>query len=170
MKRLVIAADLHGFYSCWLQLKSHLAEGDTLAIAGDLFDSAYGDRGDMDYQPENIRSEYLALPHPKHYVYGNCDHRDFFPGAGEEELFTFEGLDILLRHGHRRGTVPAGTNLVIEGHSHKAGMAEKGGIPHFNPGSAALPRAGVASFAVLCRGTITLFAIESGTPLGAFTI
>lgn len=170
MKRLVIAADLHGFYTSWLQLKSQLAKGDTLAIAGDLFDSVYGNPTDVDFQPDNIRSEYLALPHPKHYVYGNCDHRDFFPGAACNERFRFEAMEILLRHGDNPAPLPEGVDLVIEGHSHRAGVTIRHGIPHLNPGSAALPRDGVASYATLWQGRINLIAMETGESFASFSL
>ncbi len=170
MKKLVIAADLHGFYTSWLQLKSLLAEGDTLVIAGDLFDSVYGSPTDVDFQPDNIRSEYLALSHPKHYVYGNCDQPDFFPGAAARDRFRFEAMEILLQHGDNPAPPSEGVDLVIEGHSHRAGVTMRHGIPHLNPGSAALPRDGVASYATLSQGRVNLIAIETGKPFASFSL
>ena len=59
MAELIITADLHGSYTSWLTLKTLLAPGDGLVIAGDLFDTRYGDFSDPDFQPDAIKEELI---------------------------------------------------------------------------------------------------------------
>ena len=59
--KVVVASDIHGFYSKWCTITNLLEKNDILAIAGDLFDTIYGSYADTDYQPDKIRSEFLDL-------------------------------------------------------------------------------------------------------------
>ncbi len=42
MSKLIIAGDIHGYYSAWQQITHLLSKNDTLAITGDFFDTKYG--------------------------------------------------------------------------------------------------------------------------------
>jgi len=42
MPKLIVTADIHGSYSSWLTIKALLGSNDKLVIAGDLFDTKYG--------------------------------------------------------------------------------------------------------------------------------
>ncbi len=165
MSRLVITADIHGLYSRWLSVKALLTKGDTLVVAGDLFDTRYGRRSDMDFQPEVIRDEFLALENRTHYVYGNCDHADFFPGEDYVLKFNFGKVRVLLEHGHIPSPERSGVDLVIQGHSHVKELTRKGALFLINPGSPSLPRDDVPSYGLLENGTLSLMHLAGGDPL-----
>lgn len=158
--RLIIAADLHGFYSSWQELKSLLCPEDELAIAGDLFDTKYGHRDNTDFQPDKIKSEFINLKNKTHYVYGNCDQSHFFPNQEYFLEFEFAGKRVLLQHGHIQHSQLNNFDIVIEGHSHHKKLQKIGNTIFLNPGSFAQPRDGVASFSILEDNTIKL--IERG--------
>ncbi|MBL6996315.1 metallophosphoesterase, partial [Desulfobacula sp.] len=71
MKKLIVTADLHGSYSSWLTLKNLLGPLDELVIAGDLFDTKYGNFTHIDFQPESIKKDLNNFNHRFYYVYGN---------------------------------------------------------------------------------------------------
>ncbi len=73
MEQMLITADIHGYYSSWQTIKNLLDQKTTLVIAGDLFDTKYGNPTYHDFQPDKIKEEFKALPNKKHFVYGNCD-------------------------------------------------------------------------------------------------
>lgn len=83
-------------------------------------------------------------------IKGNCDAYAF---ASEDVYLEIEGYRILLTHGHLYGVkysmlrlhlkaMEEHCDMVCFGHTHVANEATEGGIVLFNPGSAALPRAG----------------------------
>jgi putative phosphoesterase len=135
-----------------------LNPGDTLAVAGDLFDTRYGSNG-SDYNPERIRSEFLTLKNTRHYVYGNCDTDDFLKGYDYQASFTFEGLPIILNHGHRSLPDLTDYRIVIEGHSHVPRLDTLMGMIFLNPGSPILPRNGFPSYAVIENGSIQIVSL-----------
>lgn len=162
MSKLVIAADIHGYYSVWKYIKSLLSEHDVLAIAGDFFDTRYGHSQSDDYRPEAILNEFSKLPNKKHYVYGNCDHESFCPGYGYIETFTFNGLNILLTHGNFSIDEPYDFDLKITGHTHRKELIKKKDKIYLNPGSIALPKEGPPSYAVIENKKILLIGVEKG--------
>lgn len=162
MSRLIITADIHGLYSRWLSVKALLKQGDTLVVAGDLFDTRYGRRSDLDFQPEVIRDEFLSLTQQKFYVYGNCDHMDFFPGEDYVRKFNFGKIRVLVQHGHIPSPDLSCCDLVIEGHSHVKGLSRQAGVFFLNPGSASLPRDDSAGYGLVEGGRISLIDLETG--------
>jgi putative phosphoesterase len=83
-------------------------------------------------------------------IKGNCDSYAF---ASEDVYLDVDGYRILLTHGHLYGVkysmlrlhlkaMEERCDMVCFGHTHVAAQATEGGVKLFNPGSAALPRAG----------------------------
>ncbi len=81
-------------------------------------------------------------------VRGNCDVDDTVP---EERIIDWEGLRILVVHGHllrvkqtamnlRYRAMETGSHIVCFGHTHVMTCTESGGILFVNPGSLARPR------------------------------
>ncbi|GBR74259.1 metallophosphatase superfamily [Candidatus Termititenax aidoneus] len=151
MPRLLITADIHGFYSVWQKLLSRLQPEDVLVIAGDFFGNRYPYPNNPDYQPESLRREYQDLPNPKYFVYGNCDRPEFFPAQKYALSFVYENKKVLLYHGD--SAVSAGDHdIIITGHSHVAEIKEYQNKLYINPGSPSLPRKGRPSYAIYQRG------------------
>ena len=68
MGKLIVTADIHGSYTSWLTMKNLLKPSDKLAVAGDLFDTKYGNFSNTDFQPESIKNDLKTFKHPFYYV------------------------------------------------------------------------------------------------------
>lgn len=165
MAKLIITADIHGSLSAWSTIKGLLGPSDTLAVAGDLFDTVYGSSSDIDYQPDTIRREFLSLACETHYVYGNCDKKEFLAGFETFDTFIFEGRSILLNHGHKNLPDLTEYHIVIQGHSHIPQLETLMGKVFLNPGSPSLPRVSFASYAVIEDDTIKIMEFPDHTVL-----
>ncbi|MBU0993063.1 MAG: YfcE family phosphodiesterase [Proteobacteria bacterium] len=162
MARLIITADIHGFYSAWQKIVNVLNSDDSLVVAGDFFDTRYGKHSEPDYLPEIIRKEFTHLNIPKYYVYGNCDQPAFFPGYDFWETFLFQGKKILLTHGHYHLPENNGYDIRIQGHTHAGLIQQKSDGIFINPGSISLPRDNFKSYAVIEGHHIRLVDIDKG--------
>lgn len=78
----------------------------------------------------------------------------------EERILVFDGVRILLTHGHRYDVKytlnklyfraqEAQASLVLFGHTHTALNISHGGITFLNPGSPARPRGGKAGYGIV---------------------
>lgn len=171
MNRLIISADIHGSLSSWIFLESLVGKTDGLAIAGDLFDTIYGNYSDPDYSPESIKKALAKFSRPFFYVWGNCDNANFYPGAAHSLEFRFNNLPVFMHHGHRHDIeVPAHARLVIQGHSHHAVLEKKERTVFFNPGSITVPRSGIATYGVLEENEIHLVAVATGDIIMSRTV
>ena len=167
MKRLFVFSDLHGSLSGWLTILALLSEGDGLAVAGDLFDTRYGQYGNPDFQPEQIRADLKSFGHPFYYVYGNCDVAGFFPGYESSQTFSACGKRIFLHHGHRPVPEDCGADIVIQGHTHLCELESRQGILFMNPGSIALPRNSMPSYGIIDNSGARLIQLKTGEPLAS---
>lgn len=161
MSKLIITADIHGSISTWNKITALLDDGDTLAVAGDLFDTVYGNFNDSDFQPEIIKNELSDFPCDFHYVYGNCDQAKFLPGYESQKVFSFENRTLFLSHGHIHRPDLTDYDIIIEGHTHIARLNPVMGKVFLNPGSPVLPRENGPSYAVLQDNTIKIIDIDT---------
>jgi len=90
-------------------------------------------------------------------VKGNCDFSTSTPNDRVEEI---SGKKFFLTHGHRYSVkeglfklkykaLETGSDIVLYGHTHIAKIDYEEGIWYINPGSAAEPRDGAPSFAII---------------------
>lgn len=165
MTKLIVTADIHGSYGSWLTVKSLLKPRDTLVIAGDLFDTKYGNTSHMDFQPESIKKDLNRFKSHFYYVYGNCDTTSFFPGFDTLTEFTALDKKFLLHHGHRPSPCPEDIDIIIQGHTHLCSLEKKGRHIFLNPGSITYPRNGFPTYAVIDRSSIQLIALKTGENL-----
>ena len=172
MSRLLITADVHGSYGTWMTLKSLLEPKDTLVVAGDLFDTRYGQWGSPDFQPHRLREELMQMKNPVHYVYGNCDDPSFYPGQSHALGFLFMDLNIFLHHGHR--PLPAisdQANLIIQGHTHLSSLEKRQDTIFFNPGSLTCPRNGLYTYGIVDDSRqIQLINLKTGDTLTSLSL
>lgn len=173
MDRLFITADIHGSLSSWMTIKALLAPGDGLIIAGDLFDTRYGNYGDNDFQPESIRQEILQWNRDKtntlYYVYGNCDTQGFLPGYGETLTFLAFGKSIFLHHGHRPAP-ESFHNIIIQGHTHESTLIKKRNQVIINPGSISRPRKNGYTYGLMDERKISIIDLPTGKPIATMDI
>lgn len=165
MSKLILTADVHGSFGSWLTLKSLLNKEDSLVVAGDLFDTRYGNYGHADYQPESIKKELKHFGHPFYYVYGNCDIPSFYPGA--EFSLTFSGFNkkIFLHHGHCAPDLDGSEDIIIQGHTHLCFLEKKGRQIFMNPGSIACPRNGIFTYGIIDQKGICLKELKNSKTL-----
>ena len=155
--KFVIVSDSHG--NTWNfseVLRRRRGRDDALLFLGDGYRDA-----------EAMAAEYgLGL----FSVAGNCDSLFSISMLGtrpqQELLLTFEGVKILMMHGHTHGVNGGvgsaadyarsrGADVLLFGHTHvkleRYLPGEEGGRPLwiFNPGSISRPRDGSASFGTL---------------------
>ncbi len=167
MSRILIVADIHGSHSAWLTVRALLNPTDSLAVAGDLFDTRYGNFGNPDFQPGEIRSDLKHFNHPLYYVYGNCDVASYFPGYDTEMIFNVFGKRIGLHHGHRSFPAPDALDIIIQGHTHICHLEQREHTIYLNPGSIARPRNHIPSYGIIDAKGVSLVALKTGNTLAA---
>lgn len=165
MSKLVMTADVHGSISTWNKITALVNDEDTLAIAGDLFDTIYGGHGQSDFQPEAIKEDYMNLPCRKYYVYGNCDSKEFFKGQQNQISFTFDTFRFILNHGHYNLPDLTDYDIIVEGHSHIAKLNPLMGKVFLNPGSPVLPRSNGPTYALMENRTLKIIHLENDQTL-----
>lgn len=163
--KLFITADVHGSLNTWLTIQALMQKKDILVVAGDLFDTRYGNPCHPDFHPEAIRRDLGALDRQVYYVYGNCDDPSFFPGHDHTLTFFAGGRTVFLHHGAPRVEIPAGTDIIIQGHTHTWSLEEQDRQIHMNPGSMARPRKGPPTFGILDDRHVSIRSLETGSSL-----
>ena len=162
MTKLIVTADLHGSYASWLTIKNLLNPSDTLAIAGDLFDTKYGNYSNTDFQPGSIKNDINKLKQKIFYVYGNCDTPSFYPGFNHTMKFAIFNKKILLSHGHRSLKFSEGIDIAIQGHTHLCSLEKKGHRILMNPGSITYPRNGIYTYGIIKKTSASLVELKTG--------
>ncbi len=128
MKTLVVISDSHSRYGAIDRVRRLFAENDYIVHLGD---------GSADMRP--IFSEY---PEKTYVLRGNCD----FAYGEDECVLEVEGVRIFCCHGHRYGVKSGlgklaarakelGCTVALYGHTHRADIADMGGITLVNPGA-----------------------------------
>lgn len=168
--KLFITADIHGSLNTWLSILALAEKTDALVIAGDLFDTRYGNPCHPDFQPETIRQDLKTAGRPVYYVYGNCDDPSFFPGHASSLTFSANGKNLFVHHGFPRVPTPADADIIIQGHTHAWSLEKKGGQIYLNPGSMARPRTGSATYSILDDTCISIRSLDTGSPLKTLTL
>lgn len=122
MTRLGVVADTHDLLRP--ELLTALAGVDVIVHAGDVCTAPI--------------LEALAEIAPVHAVRGNNDAAPFADTLPEALALRVANVDIWMCHDAtdlRRLPPPAGTRLVITGHSHRPRLDVEDGVTHLNPGS-----------------------------------
>ena len=148
--RFLIFSDSHGnAFNMRTVIERCIDDIDGVIFLGDIYEDA-----------EILMSAYPSLEF--HAVAGNCDASPKYLGREyAEQLFTVEGVNILILHGHRHMVKygisvlegyarSKGADVVLFGHTHepfeKYTWDGEKPLYMFNPGSVARPRDGEASF------------------------
>jgi len=122
-KTIGLISDTHGLLRP--QALQALSGSDLIIHAGDVG------------KPEII--ETLKTLAPVFAVRGNVDRESWARALPETEVIEIGPITIYVLHDvHALDLDPAaaGFHIVVSGHSHKPGRAEKGGVLFLNPGSA----------------------------------
>lgn len=91
--------------------------------------------GDIGPQELLRRLEAIA---PLTVVRGNNDRADWAQALPHSALLAVEGVRVCVVHDVKEvpAPLPPDVRVVVSGHSHKPGCAERGGVLWVNPGSA----------------------------------
>ena len=149
--KLLVFSDTHGHFEPMLRATRAEEGVDAVFFLGDGMGDA-----------EALEAEMPGVP--VYSVVGNCDYAATGPGEG---LVPMGGLLVYYAHGHSyavkggvgvllREAKRREADIALYGHTHAPHYEEAQGVHLFNPGSAALPRGGPATY-----GVIT---IADGTP------
>jgi len=170
MTRLFVTADVHGNLNTWMTLKQLMEPTDCLVIAGDLFDTCYGNYSCIDFQPDFIKEDIENLSQRLYYVYGNCDTPSFTPGYRQNLSFTAFGKKFFLHHGHGKPIVPDDTQIIISGHTHLFSLKKKGSRIFMNPGTITNPRNNRYTYGIIDPFQAKILDLTTGTPLATIDL
>lgn len=171
MAKLIVTADVHGSLASWLTLKSLLGPGDALIIAGDLFDTRYGNFSNSDFKPDQIKADLARFSNGFYYVYGNCDVPSFFPGFEFSLEIHLLNHHIFMVHGHGHCRLPNNKiDIVITGHTHRYHLQWDDGSVFMNPGSITYPKTGISTYGVIDDDKASIIDLETGNTLLSETL
>jgi len=165
MTKLIITADIHGNYGSWLTIQNLIESDDRLVIAGDLFDTKFGNYSNPDFQPELIKSDLKTFKNEYYYVYGNCDMPSFSPGFDETQSFSIFNKFFFLCHGHRPYKYSTDIDIVIQGHTHICSLYQKDTQIFINPGSITSPRNGIYTYGMIDKTSANIIELKTGEKL-----
>ena len=168
--KVLITADIHGSLNTWLTIQALMEKMDALVVAGDLFDTRYGSFCHPDFNPEAIRRDLETAAKPIYYVYGNCDDPSFFPGHAHALTFCVNGRSLFVHHGFPRVPIPPDIDIIIQGHTHVWSLEKKDKQIHMNPGSITRPKKGPATYGILDETSVSIRALNTGSPLISLTL
>jgi len=160
--KALITADIHGLYSVWQKVTRLLNKDDILIIAGDFYDTKYGDRLNPDFQPEKIIAEFDNLINEKYFVYGNCDLPSSYPHQNRHLSFEMFGKSIFLTHGDELSSQPEiiaiekKPDIYIYGHTHVFALRKYQEMLIINPGSLSKPKTANYTYATITLENKTL--------------
>jgi hypothetical protein len=147
--KLIVISDTHGERS-WIQKALDLhPNADVVVHCGDFasdLESIKGAPLEVVSVMGNVMDLHVGLVPPESRV--------------EERLLIYEGVRILLTHGHRYDVkhtlnklfyraLEAQADLVLFGHTHVALSLEHQGVSFLNPGSPARPRGGRPGYGIV---------------------
>jgi putative phosphoesterase len=165
MAKLVVTADIHGSLSSWLTIKALLNKEDKLVIAGDLFDTKYGNYANSNFKPEVIKQDLENFKNDFFYIYGNCDVPSFSPGFKTNIKFNAFNQQVFLFHGDQQYKHSSKMDIMIQGHTHIYSLKKQGGIVFMNPGSITYPKNGVETYGVIDNTTASIIELKTGNKL-----
>ncbi len=165
MAKLIVTADIHGSLSSWLTIKGLLNPEDKLAIAGDLFDTKYGNYANSDFKPETIKKDLKRFKNDFYYIYGNCDVPSFFPGFHTNIKFNAFNQQVFILHGHKPYQYSLDMDIIIQGHTHIFSLKKREGQIFMNPGSITYPKSSIATYGVIDDKSANIIELETGTRL-----
>ncbi|MBO5653268.1 MAG: phosphodiesterase [Clostridia bacterium] len=178
--KFLIASDLHGSASaCQKLLAAFAREGaDRLILLGDIL--YHGPRNDLPdaYAPKEVIALLSPLADRILAVRGNCDTEVDqmvlpFPILADYAVLPVGERLMYLTHGHKYGeaTPPpmAKGDILLQGHTHVAGIKEKEGFTLLNPGSLSIPKENTPrGYVLLEDGLFSFRHLDSGEEYASF--
>lgn len=178
--KFLIASDLHGSVTaCQGLLDAFDREGaDRLVLLGDIL--YHGPRNDLPdgYAPKEVIALLSPLADRILAVRGNCDTEVDqmvlpFPILADYAVMPVGERLMILTHGHKYGenSPPpmAKGGILLQGHTHVAGIKEKEGFTLLNPGSLSIPKENTPrGYILLEDGLFSFRHLDSGETYATF--
>ena len=161
--RIGVMSDTHGGLKSWKRIINGVfSEVDLILHAGDIFYHGIRNPQPDGYDTLNLAQEINDLKKPLVVCKGNCDSEVDqvaldIPIQSPYSLCLFDGLKILLHHGHLLNDEEIlklssrwNFGVVISGHTHVTRLEQINQIVFLNPGSHSLPKGdGIPTVALL---------------------
>lgn len=171
--KLFFASDIHGSLPALKKViaRFEASGADQLVLLGDLL--YHGPRNPIPegYDPKAVATVLNAYKERIISVRGNCDAEvdqmmlEFSCLADYAWLFG-DGHRFYVTHGHLfdQNHLPplAQGDIFVHGHFHVPMLEKKNGIIIVNPNSCALPKQGVAGYAIYENHQLSLYDLDSG--------
>jgi phosphoesterase, MJ0936 family len=151
--RIGVMSDTHGGLKSWREIISGVFfDVDLILHAGDIFYHGIRNPQPEGYDTANLAQAINDLKKPLVACKGNCDSEVDqvvvdIPIQSPYALCHFNGLNILLHHGHVLGdeevlrlTSHWNYGVSISGHTHVTRLEQKNQVVFLNPGSHSLPK------------------------------
>ena len=178
--KFLIASDLHGSVTaCQRLLDAFRREGaDRLILLGDIL--YHGPRNDLPegYAPKEVIALLSPLADRILAVRGNCDTEVDqmvlpFPILADYAVMPVGERLMYLTHGHKYGedSPPplAKGDILLQGHTHVAGIRKKEDFVLLNPGSLSIPKENTPKgYILLENGFFSFRRLESGETYATF--
>ena len=178
--KFLIASDLHGSATyCRALLAALDREGaDRLILLGDIL--YHGPRNDLPegYAPKEVIALLSPLRDRILAVRGNCDTEVDqmvlpFPLLADYAVMPVGERLMYMTHGHKYGEdAPpplSQGDILVQGHTHVAGIKEKEGFTLLNPGSLSLPKESTPrGYILLEDGVFSFRHLESGETYASY--
>ena len=178
--KLLIASDLHGSAAACQKLLTALEreKADRLILLGDIL--YHGPRNDLPegYAPKEVIALLSPLASRILAVRGNCDTEVDqmvlpFPILADYAVMPIGNRLMYMTHGHKWG----GDNppplskgdILLQGHTHVAGIKEKEGFTLLNPGSLSIPKENTPKGYILLEdGCFSFRHLENGEEYASY--
>jgi len=161
--RIGVMSDTHGGLESWVEIINGVFfDVDLILHAGDIFYHGIRNPQPEGYDTLNLALSINNLKKPLVICKGNCDSEVDqvgvdIPIQSPYALCHFNGLNILLHHGHLLSDEEAvrlalhwNYGISISGHTHIARLEQKENIVFLNPGSHSLPKGdGIPTVAII---------------------
>jgi putative phosphoesterase len=151
--RIGVMSDTHGGFKSWQKIFTGVfADVDLILHAGDIFYHGIRNPLPEGYDTISLAQAINDLKKPLILCKGNCDSEVDqlvvdIPIQAPYALSIFDGLTILLHHGHLLGDDEVlrlashwNYGIAISGHTHIARLEQKNNVVYLNPGSHSLPK------------------------------
>ncbi|WP_213997152.1 phosphodiesterase [Tepidanaerobacter syntrophicus] len=172
--RIAILSDTHGSLDAFNKVLEIAKPYDYIIHAGDIL--YHGPRNPLPaaYNPSELAKAMNKIDVPFIAAAGNCDAPIdqvvlSVPIQSPYALLIIDGCKILITHGHQSTEEELVSlakkwkiDILITGHTHVKVLEKKEGLILLNPGSCALPKDGIPSFAIFEKSNLSLINIETG--------
>ena len=178
--KLLFASDIHGSLKAAQQLIERFKEekADYLVLLGDLM--YHGPRNPLPegHDPQGVATLLNQYCHQIISVRGNCDAEVDqmllqFRCLADEAWILADGYRFYLTHGHLNTVEDCAlgqNDIYVHGHFHIPVLERRGDVIVMNPNSVALPKEGIAGYAIYENHELSLRSLTDGSQIATLQL